>query len=154
MSDFKVHPVLKSPAVAAVFFGIVASGLFNVGIADGLRAAGQSQITVEDWAALNQARYIVELMTAGLAGFSWWLFRIRRDQIKVPAAGVALGLFGFVFASVLIWSLLTSFDSPDYAAAADITWRFAYLWSALAVLSLAACVRLALWSYQAMRGAA
>jgi hypothetical protein len=154
VTDFRVHPALTSPAGAAVFFGIVASGLFDAGVADGLRAAGESQITVDTWENLNQARYMVELLSAVLAGFSWWLFRFRREQIKVPLAGIALGLFGSAFGIALIWSMLTTFALPEFEVAIDLTWRFAYYWSAFVALIVIGCVRFSVWSYRIMRGVA
>jgi hypothetical protein len=154
MSDFRVHPVLKSPGVAAVFFGVVASGLFDVGIADGLRTIEESKITVDDWGKLNEARYALAFISALLAGFAWWSFRIGREQIKVPLAGIALGVIGSAMGIALIWSLLHSIHMPEYEQAADLIGRFAYLWSGLVALSIIGCLRLALWSYRIMRGAA
>jgi hypothetical protein len=145
MSDFRVHPVLKSPGVAAVFFGVVASGLFDVGIADGLRTIEESKITVDDWGKLNEARYALAFISALLAGFAWWSFRIGREQIKVPLAGIALGVIGSAMGIALIWSLLHSIHMPEYEQAADLIWRFAYLWSGLVALSIIGCLRLALW---------
>jgi hypothetical protein len=159
MSDFRVHPVLRtaatSPAVAAVVFGIVGAGLFDVGIADGLRAAGESKIAVDDWGVFTEARWGVEAISALLAGFSWWvLFWLKREQIKVPAAGIVLAVLGTVMGSVLIWSLLRSIHLPEFEAAITLTWRFAALWSGLVALSIVGSIRIGLWSYLAIRGVA
>lgn len=155
MSDFRVHPILRSPTVAAVFFGIVGAGLFDVGIADGLRGAGESAITVNDWIVLNEGRWGVVLISAMLAGFAWYLtFSTKREDIKVPLAGVILGVIGAAGGAFLIWSLFYSIHLPEFEAAAHMTWRFAALWSGLVVLAVIGCIRFGLFSYRMMRGKA
>jgi hypothetical protein len=153
MSDFSIHPVLRSPFVAAVVCGVVGIGMVDIGVAEILHAAGETQITPEDWSTLVNSRWLAAVISGALAWFAWFmLFRCGEVEIRVPLAGVALGVFGLLAGGGLVVSLYQSTTMPEFHDGLSAIWRLAALWSALVLVLIVGCVRLGLRSYRMMRG--
>lgn len=153
MSDFKIHPALTSPAMGAVVSGLLAMGVVDSGIADLLQATGGvTTFDVNDWNSIVITRWGVMGVSAFLGYVAWFiLFHGGRVEIKVPAAGVAFGIFGAVLSAVLIWSLSHSIDTVDFQLAAPVIQNIAFLWSILAMLFGTGCVLIGLRSYRIMK---
>lgn len=151
MSDFRIHPLLTSPPVAAVVLGVVGMTLVDAGVADLLSGTGESPLDAETWGDLVAVRWSVGIICAGFGWFAWFL-AFRQHEIRVPVAGVVLGIVGPLMALGLVWMLYQSIEMPEFAAAKSLIWRIAALWSALALLVAVGCARFGLYSYRMMRG--
>jgi cell division protein FtsX len=81
------------------------------------------------------------------------LFRIGKENIKVPIAGVLLGIVGVIGTFSLVWSLYSSMHMPEFQEAFLIISKLSGFWSVLLVLGCVGCVRVAIQSYRVMRGA-
>src|SRR5690242_7479296 len=113
MSDFKVHPVLTSPAMGAVVSGLIAMGVVDTGIADLLQAAGgETTIDAHTWSTIVEMHWSVMVISAFLGCVAWFMLFRTGANITVPAAGIVLGIAGTVLSVALIWVLHHSIDLP------------------------------------------
>jgi hypothetical protein len=151
MSDFRVHPVLTSPAVAAVVLAAVGMTLVDAGVVSLLQEVTETPVNAETWGDIVTIRWVVAAISAAFGGFAWFVL-FSRTEIRVPAAGVVLGIIGPLMGIGLVWSLYHSVNAGEFEAAKGIIWRISVLWSALAVLLAVGCARLGLRSYRMIRG--
>ena len=129
--------------------------LVDNGLSELLAAAGQAPMDAESWDDLVSVRWGAAMLSALLGWFAWFLvFQVGHKPMKVPVAGVALGFVGIVGAVWLIWRMYESVNRPEFEGAATVTSDLAFMWSVFLVMIALGCLRMALKSFQGMRGRA
>jgi hypothetical protein len=156
MSDFRVHPVLKSPAVAGVVFAMVGMMVVDAALTDWVRSTGgEVKVTAEDLSYLAESRWAVGVLTGGFAWVSWWmLFGLSKINIIRPRIGVGLLVFGPLLSGAMVWKLHRIAQLPDLQATMGSIWPLPFLWAVLVLLVGIGCTRLGWRSLRMLRGQA